>query len=118
MSDEVLSKIEATVLTKTEEALSKHCENTGLSIGEVIDRMALDFTIDSPELAANVLCEEFVIMAANQTEEQVRKTAGHVIASLMVPFLCNGADGHAFFEELSGCIRDHIDLMMKNPQAS
>ena len=118
MPDKVLTTIEATIMTKTKEALLKHCENTGLSIGEVIDRMALDFVIDTPDLAANVLCEEFVIMVVNQTEEQMQKTVHHVIASLMIPFLGNDSDARAFFEDLSLCIKDHMDLMTKNAQAS
>ena len=110
MPDKVLTTIEATIMTKTKEALLKH--------GEVIDRMALDFVIDTPELAANVLCEEFVIMVVNQTEEQMQKTVHHVIASLMIPFLGNDSDARAFFEDLSLCIKDHMDLMTKNAQAS
>lgn len=87
MPDKVLTTIEATIMTKTKEALLKHAKTPGFPIGEVIDRMALDFVIDTPELAANVLCEEFVIMVVNQTEEQMQKTVHHVIASLMFPFL-------------------------------
>lgn len=106
MSDEVLATISATVLAKTKESLLKYSEATGLSVGEVIDRALLRFSCETPELAALLLCEEFLFMVVNQTEEQVRETVKNVAVTLISSIVECGTDGDHFLDELSGRIRE------------
>lgn len=106
MSDEVLATINATVLAKTKESLLKYSDAAGLSAGEVIDRALLRFSCQDPEMAALLLCEEFLFLVADQTEEQLRETVKNVAVTLISSIFECGADEDHFFDELSGRVRE------------
>lgn len=106
MSDGVLTTIEATIMTKTKEALLNHCDVTGLSIGEVIDRVVLGFAVEEPEVAASILCEEFLIMTSNQTDEQIKETIKLIASTLISSVVMCGVNKDYFFNEISECIRE------------
>ena len=116
MERKPLSRLEVTVMEKTEEALNKQSYDTGLSIGEVIDRITLDFKIEDPETAANVLCEQFLLMVSLQNGAQTWETAKHVAANMMTAFILSGYDEKTLFNEISACIRDKLDAMQKYRQ--
>lgn len=114
MTNGALAKIEVTVLKKTKEALVKHSSDSKLSIGEVIDRMTLDFAVNDPGLAANILCENFLLMVANQTEEQVNETIKNIVELLIIPLFMKQIDENRFFDELSQGIHQRIYNMLEH----
>lgn len=68
--DSSLVQIEATVMRQTLGSLLRSVEETGLSIGEVIDRLALHMKPTRPELALLLILEEIRTILLNLPGEQ------------------------------------------------
>lgn len=99
MSD-VTTTVTVQILKQTEVSLKKNGDILGLSYGEVIDRMALDYTCDIPELTATLICEEFSIMAGNQTEEQFKDSMLTIISIFARALFHDGMGQQEFVDEV------------------
>lgn len=66
----ILKKIKATVMPQTAEALQTLMEQTGLTIGEVIDRLTLQMYPNKLEQAVLLAVEQVMFSISNLPEEQ------------------------------------------------
>lgn len=76
----LLRHIEATVMKQTFEVLEQMMQETGLSIGEVIDRLALTLRPRDQELAVWMAIEEIALIISNLSQEE---KAGAIVGILM-----------------------------------
>ena len=80
--DSNLVQIEATVMRQTLGSLLRSVEETGLSIGEVIDRLALHMKPTRPEFALQLILEEIRIILSDLPGEQKDATLCEVLIFL------------------------------------
>lgn len=80
MSETGLMLISANVLPATKASLDKMCEVSGLSLGEIIDRMALKWHAKGPEHAAQLILDDTIIHTRDLTPEDFNLTVGIVLA--------------------------------------
>lgn len=109
--DRNVKEITATVMVQTETALKRMMESTQLTIGEVIDRLALQMIPRDKEAAA-VLAGERVAMCFSQLPKAESKGAYieflTMLASILSPKeldeLCSGAEQRRIelMQELEG----------------
>lgn len=74
MNNELLKEINATVITETADALDYCSKTYGMSIGEIIDRLVLNTSINDPDTASTLVCEYMGMVIRNQNDEQVTAT--------------------------------------------
>ena len=80
MSETGLMQIYANVLPETKASLDKMCEVSGLSLGEIIDRMALKWHAKDPEHAAQLILDDTIIHTRDLTPEDFNLTVAIVLA--------------------------------------
>ncbi len=80
MSKTGLLQITANVLPETKASLDKMCEVSGLSLGEIIDRMALKWHANDPEHAAQLILDDTIIHTRDLTPEDFNLTVEIVLA--------------------------------------
>lgn len=78
----ILKEITATVMPQTEEGLQTLMEQTGLTIGEVIDRLALQIYPEKPEQAILLAEEQVIFSLTKLTEKQTEKALTEIIIFL------------------------------------
>ena len=101
MSKPITTVIQASVLTQTQEALQRCAETLGLSIGEVIDRTILNFSCTDPDKAFILFLDEFMILARDQTPEQLRRSMFNVMSLFVKSLLeCEQLSPPELFEEI------------------
>ena len=92
MAEKKTMEISATVMRQTYEMLLESSEALGLSIGEMIDRLALDITCRDPKMTAIVLSDHIMIATKNQTDQEMLDTITRLFALIISP--PTGQDGH------------------------
>jgi len=64
------TQIEATVMKMTAESLEKLSNETGLSIGEVIDRLTMQMKAKDKDLAVSIAYQEVIMQLSNLPQEE------------------------------------------------
>ena len=64
------TRIEATVMKMTAEGLEKLSNETGLSIGEVIDRLTMNMRADNKDLAVSIAYQEVIMLLSRLPQEE------------------------------------------------
>lgn len=77
-----LTEITATVLQQTKNSIEGMCEVSGLSIGEIIDRMALKWSAKDPEHAMQLILDDMIIHARDLSPEDFNLTVLGILAVL------------------------------------
>ena len=80
--NEKIAEINVKVLSQTKEILEDIAKTGGLSIGEVIDRMALRFCPDNVDDAHLLILEYILIITERLTREQLDATMLKVLEGL------------------------------------
>lgn len=75
-----LTEITATVLQQTKDSIDGMCEVSGLSAGEIIDRMALNWNAKVPEHAIQLILDDMVIHTKNLSPEDFNLTVYGILA--------------------------------------
>lgn len=78
----ILKEITATVMPQTEEGLQTLMAQTGLTIGEVIDRLTLQIYPEKPEQAILLAEEQVIFSLTKLTEKQTEKALTEIIIFL------------------------------------
>lgn len=78
----ILKEITATVMPQTEEGLQTLMEQTGLTIGEVIDRLTLQIYPEKPEQAILLAEEQVIFSLTKLTEKQTERALTEIIIFL------------------------------------
>lgn len=81
------TEIKATVMNQTVESLTQLCQNTGLSIGEVIDRLTMNMRPKEKDLAVSMAFQEIIMILSALPEEDNNAAFLDLITTLiaMVP---------------------------------
>ena len=74
------TRIEATVMKMTAEGLEKLSNETGLSIGEVIDRLTMNMRADNKDLAVSIAYQEVIMLLSRLPQEE--NSAAFIIRGL------------------------------------
>lgn len=91
------------VITKhTAEALRNDEKVTGLSIGEIIDRLLLKTTIYNSNFAATCICDYVILITRDQTNTQIEETILKTVALLLTAY----AESHDYTFE-------HVMFLLK-----
>lgn len=77
-----LTEITATVLQQTKDSIEGMCEASGLSIGEIIDRMALKWSAKDPEHAMQLILDDMVIHTRDLSPEDFNLTVAGILTVL------------------------------------
>lgn len=93
----ILKEITATVMPQTEEGLQTLMEQTGLTIGEVIDRLALQIYPEKPEQAILLAEEQVIFSLTKLTEKQTEKALTEII--IFFGRVCTGRAFNGITEE-------------------
>ena len=80
-----LTEITATVLQQTKNSIEGMCEVSGLSIGEIIDRMALKWSAKDPEHATQLILDDMIIHTRNLSPEDTRISSRRPIRLFIPP---------------------------------
>ena len=75
-----LTEITATVLQQTKNSIEGMCEVSGLSIGEIIDRMILKWSAKDPEHATQLILDDMVIHTKDLSPEDFNLTVYCILA--------------------------------------
>lgn len=75
-------KITVTVLNQTAKYLQQVGETSGISMGEIIDRLCLKISAREPAMAAELILEDFIIHIQELDNQQVMETIALVLASI------------------------------------
>ena len=78
----ILKEITATVMPQTEEGLQTLMAQTGLTMGEVIDRLTLQIDPEKPEQAALLAEEQVFFTISKLTERQAERVLAEIIVFL------------------------------------
>lgn len=77
-----LERIEATVMPQTAESIRRSQEDTGLTIGELIDRMTLHIKPRDAQVAIQLILEDVAIIISELSAEQTREVLSAVTSTL------------------------------------
>lgn len=69
-----LTEITATVLQQTKNSIEGMCGISELSMGEIIDRMALKWSAKDPEHAIQLILDDMIIHTRNLSSEDFNQT--------------------------------------------
>lgn len=72
------------VQSETEESIMKNCELSGLTPGQVIDRLASNYKTTDPGLASLIICDNILYTVQDQTEEEYNQTISEVVKMLLL----------------------------------
>ena len=81
-----LEDLEITVMKTTAQDLRRISEETGLAIGEAVDRLAERMTTTDPEIAKILIQEDLVIILAKLNREQREDVFKEIAKSLLMTF--------------------------------
>jgi len=81
------TQIEATVMKMTAEGLEKLSNETGLSVGEVIDRLTMQMKAKDKDLAVSIAYQEVIMQLSNLPQEETNSAFLELVTVLlaMVP---------------------------------
>ena len=82
MDKTALTEIKATVLQQTKNSIEGMCEVSGLSMGEIIDRMALKWSAKDPEHATQLILDDMIIHTRDLSPEDFDKTVFGILVVL------------------------------------
>lgn len=99
--EKLLATMEITVTKRTEDILRKQGEELGLSVGEVVDRMATTFICNDPDYTSLLLCDMFQIMTREQTYKQKQESMIKIMNVFYISMWKNGMDPHALWSKIS-----------------
>lgn len=80
MSENNLTQITATVLPQTKESIEGICDTSGLSVGEIIDRMALKMHAKDAEHAAQLILDSMITYTRNLSSDEFNKAIWIVLS--------------------------------------
>lgn len=93
--------LEATIMRQTRESLERAEEQTGLTVGEVIDRLALQMKPTDPQIAAELAAQEVAIILSGVPEDQRIDAMREMLTSMTALLPPNVVDEiHAAAKEL------------------
>lgn len=81
-----LEDLEITVMKTTAQDLRRISEETGLAIGEAVDRLAERMTTTDPEIAKILIQEDLVIIPVKLSREQREDVFKEIAKSLLMTF--------------------------------
>lgn len=81
-----LEDIQITVMKKTARDLRKIAKETGLTMGEAVDRLTERMTTTDPEIAKILIQEDLVIIPAKLNREQREDVFKEIAKSLLMTF--------------------------------
>ena len=73
MSEINKTELNITVLEETEKALRKTAESVGMSVGDVIDRMALNWQAQDPVYAAQLILEGIIMNTHHLKDPEINE---------------------------------------------
>lgn len=77
-----LQNLKVTVMSQTAEYLKKTSAVSGITMGEIIDKLCLKLTAHEPAMAAELILEDFVIHIQNMEDQEVFETIALVLSSI------------------------------------
>lgn len=80
MKENLKTIIEVDVSTKTAEMLEKIKEESGLSAGDLIDKLVLNLEAYTAEATAQLILDDLLAYTQNLTQKQIEKTLFIVIS--------------------------------------
>lgn len=81
-----LENIQITVMKKTARDLRKIAKETGLTMGEAVDRLTERMTTTDPEIAKILIQEDLVIIPVKLSREQREDVFKEIAKSLLMTF--------------------------------
>lgn len=91
----------------TEESIKKNCELSGLTPGQVIDRLASNYKTTDPGLASLIICDNILYTVQDQTEEEYNQTICEVVKMLLLSSKAE-ASSTAKLKELLEILEDKL----------
>ena len=88
--------ITAAVSPRTQKMLLASAGALGLTVGEMIDCLALDLTCEPPQIAAALACGQFMALSSTQPYEQLCAGMLEVVAFFAAAFARGGTGKEAF----------------------
>lgn len=102
-----LTEITATVLQQTKDSIEGMCEASGLSIGEIIDRMALKWSAKDPEHAMQLILDDMVIHTRDLSPEDFNLTVAGILAVIKMSLTKDEPDAISkVIEEIEQILKD------------
>lgn len=86
-----LETLNITVMKETVDAIRQHSEKLHLSIGEVIDKLAVNFSTENPRLASLLIMEYTLMVVKDQTNEQTKLTILNTMALYLTALTQNSS---------------------------
>ena len=107
-----LEKIEATVMPQTAESIRKSQEETGLTIGELIDRMTLHIKPRDAKVAIQLILEDVAIIISELTAEQTLEVLSAITSTLtaLLPLDSMKLSFHDAIEKQQVLLRSLMDM--------
>lgn len=102
-------EITATVLPQTKNALENMSEVSGISVGEIIDRMTLKWSPKDPEYAAQLILDEMVIHSRYLGPEDFNRTVSIVLAVIKKSLAIDEPEAiKKFIDEIEQILKDKM----------
>lgn len=107
-----LEKIEATVMPQTAESIRKSQEETGLTIGELIDRMTLHIKPRDAKVAIQLILEDVAIIISELTTEQTLEVLSAITSTLtaLLPLDSMKLSFHDAIEKQQALLHSLMDM--------
>ena len=86
MIDELLKTLEITVMKSTAEDLEYLSQKSGMSIGEVVDRLTNRTGIEDPAVTSMLILDNFVLLTARLSRDDFVEVAYDLIETLLFAF--------------------------------
>lgn len=106
----VLTELQAMVMSETKNGLQEIAEKTGMTIGEVIDRITVRMRPYTLDLAVQLAQEEMTICLSGLTTDDFEKAFYEILVSLMSVV---GTDQETL-EQLTEAAKEKREQLMQN----
>lgn len=84
--DELLKTLVITVMKSTAEDLEYLSQKSGMSIGEVVDRLTNRTGIENPEVTSRLILDNFVLLTARLSRDDFVEVTYDLIGMLLLAF--------------------------------
>ena len=84
--DELLKTLEITVMKSTAEDLEYLSQKSGMSIGEVVDRLTNRTGIENPEVTSKLILDNFVLLTSRLSRDDFVVVVYNLIVMLLLAF--------------------------------
>ena len=100
-------KISAIVMHETVDALKQYQELLKLSnVGEVIDRIVLQFSSNDPAVATTLILEQILLITQQQPEERLSQTMFEIIGSFAKVLIAEGMNTDDLISKVTDVIQN------------